>query len=154
MTGKKLIVRAALAVLFSAAAAATAAAETLPPVNVDRHGAAVHGYDVVAYFEAGAPVKGDPAVDYEWNGATWWFSTQKNLALFRGKPEKYAPRYGGYCAWAVSRGYTADIDPDVWTIHGDRLYLNYNSKFQKKWSKDIPGNISRGDANWPGVLEK
>jgi YHS domain-containing protein len=131
-----------------------ALAGSLQPVNADRHGAAVHGYDVVGYFDAGEPVPGNPGIDYVWNGATWWFSTQKNLALFRGNPEKYAPRYGGYCAFAVSRGYTADIDPEAWTVHEGDLYLNYNKKYRKRWLRDIPGNIKKADANWPGVLEK
>jgi YHS domain-containing protein len=125
-----------------------------PPVNVDKYGAAVKGFDVVAYFDAGEPVRGLPEIDYEWNGAVWHFSNHKNLSLFRGDPEKYAPRYGGYCAFAVSRGYTADIDPEAWTVVDGKLYLNYNKKYRKRWAKDIPGNIKKADGNWPGVLEE
>ena len=86
--------------------------------------------------------------------ATWRFASAENRDLFIANPVQYSPQYGGFCAWAVSRGYTADIDPEAWTIHEERLYLNYNSKFRKRWSKDIPGNVKKGDANWPGVLDK
>ena len=70
---------------------------------------------------------------------------------FAAMPEKYAPQYGGYCAWAVSQGYTADIDPAAWRIVDDKLYLNYSKGVQATWSEDIPGNISKGDKNWPGI---
>jgi YHS domain-containing protein len=73
-----------------------AGANALPPVNVDARGAAVKGYDVVAYFTVGEPVAGSSEISFDWNGAGWWFSKQKHLELFRGDPEKYAPRYGGY----------------------------------------------------------
>lgn len=141
-----------LPLLFLGLRSAGVAAQE-PPVNVDKYGSAVKGYDVVAYFNDGEPVKGLADIDYEWNGAVWHFSNHKNLSLFRGDPEKYAPRYGGYCAFAVSRGYTADIDPEAWTVVDDKLYLNYNAKYRKRWGRDIPGNIRKADANWPGVLE-
>jgi hypothetical protein len=154
MGTERIIAAAALACLLLLPAPAPSAAEGLPPVNVDRYGAAVKGYDVVAYFDAGEPVRGLPEIDYEWNGAVWHFSNHKNLSLFRGDPEKYAPRYGGYCAFAVSRGYTADSDPEVWTVADGRLYLNYNRKYRKRWVKDIPGNIKKADGHWPGLLEE
>ena len=66
---------------------------------------------------------------------------------------KYAPQYGGYCAWAVSRGYTAGIDPDAWKIVNGRLYLNYSLKVQKQWAEDIPGNIAKAEENWPKILK-
>jgi hypothetical protein len=75
------------------------------------------------------------------------------LAKFKADPEKYAPKYGGYCAWAVAQGYTAEIDPEAWKIVGGKLYLNYSKDVQKKWEQDIPGNIEKADQNWPGVLD-
>ena len=68
-------------------------------------------------------------------------------------PEKYAPQYGGYCAWAVSQGYTASSDPTAWKIVNGKLYLNYSVGVQRKWSEDIPGNIAKADSNWPNVLK-
>jgi YHS domain-containing protein len=115
---------------------------------------AVSGYDPVAYFTDGKPVEGSSDYEYEWKGATWRFASAANLAAFKMDPEKYAPQYGGYCAWAVSQGYTASADPDVWRIVDGKLYLNYSKDIQQKWEKDIPGNISKADTNWPKVLDK
>jgi hypothetical protein len=117
-------------------------------------GVAVGGYDPVAYFTQGKPVKGSNDVTAEHEGATWRFATAENRAAFRADPAHYAPQYGGYCAWAVSQGYTAKGDPQAWTIHGGKLYLNYDKAVRATWEKDIPGNVRKGDANWPGVLAK
>ena len=76
----------------------------------------------------------------------------RNGDAFVADPQKYAPQFGGYCAWAVSQGYTAGIDPKAWTIHGGRLYLNYSKGVRAQWSEDIPGNIAKGERNWPKVL--
>ncbi|MEL7173254.1 MAG: YHS domain-containing (seleno)protein, partial [Pseudomonadota bacterium] len=86
-------------------------------------------------------------------GATWRFSSAENRDLFVENPEKYAPQYGGYCAWAVAQGYTAATDPEAWAIVDDKLYLNYNKSVQAKWEKDVPGHIASADGNWPTVLE-
>jgi YHS domain-containing protein len=115
---------------------------------------AVGGYDVVAYFEAGEPVEGSRAFSHAWQGATWRFANQANLEKFKADPGAYAPQYGGYCAWAVSQGYTASADPQAWRIVDGKLYLNYNKEVQKTWEGDIPGNIGKADLNWPAVLEK
>ncbi len=115
---------------------------------------AIKGYDPVAYFKAKAPTKGDSAHAFEWKGAEWRFASAENRDLFAADPEKWAPQYGGYCAWAVSQGYTAGIDPDAWTVVGDKLYLNYSKKIQSRWEKDRNANIEKADANWPAVLDK
>lgn len=117
-------------------------------------GFAIKGYDTVAYFTAGKPVKGDKRFSHSYKGATWLFSTQENLDAFKANPEKYAPQYGGYCAYAVSKGSTAKIEPDSWKVVDGKLYLNYNKSIQKKWEKDIAGYIKKADANWPNVLDK
>ena len=113
---------------------------------------AIRGYDAVAYHMEEKPVKGSEAFSTEWNGATWLFTSEKNRDLFAANPERWAPKYGGYCAWAVANNYTASIDPQAWSIVNDSLYLNFSKRVRKRWNKDIPGNIQRGDANWPGVL--
>ena len=63
----------------------------------------------------------------------------------------YAPQYGGYCAWAVSQGYTAKIDPAAWRIVDGKLYLNYSKSVQRQWTEEIAVNIAEGDRNWPGI---
>ena len=117
-------------------------------------GTAVGGYDPVAYFTDGKPVAGRADITHQWKGATWRFSSEKNRETFKANPEKYAPQYGGYCAWAVSQGYTAKGDPNYWKIVDGKLYLNYDAGVQKNWEKNIPGHIASANKNWPKVLEK
>ena len=124
----------------------------LDPVYSNLFGKAIKGYDPVAYFTEGKPVKGDGDYSLKWNGATWNFSSAENLRAFTDNPEQYAPQYGGYCAWAVSQGYTAKIDPDAWTVHDGKLYLNYSTGVRSQWLQDVPGNVAKGDKNWPGLL--
>ena len=115
---------------------------------------AVSGYDTVAYFTEQKPVKGESRFTFAWAGAEWRFSSAENRDKFVAVPERYAPQYGGYCAWAVANGYTAKGDPLNWKIVGGKLYLNYNAETQSKWVKDVPGFIRKGDGNWPTVLGK
>jgi len=114
----------------------------------------VGGYDPVAYFKEGKPVVGNNSDIWTWKGATWRFASAENREAFRQKPEAFAPAYGGYCAWAVSQGYTAKGDPKYWKIVEGKLYLNYDGNVQKNWERDIPGHISKADGNWPKVLDK
>ena len=113
---------------------------------------AIRGYDPVAYFKVQKAIEGRSAFAYEWNGATWLFSSAENREAFVKAPEKYAPQYGGYCAWAVSQGYTASIDPQAWYVHDGKLYLNYSKSVQQQWFGDIAGNVRKGDVNWPRLL--
>ncbi len=113
---------------------------------------AASGYDVVAYFTDSRPVEGSKSFTAEYDGAEWRFSSAQNRDLFVANPVRYAPQYGGYCAWAVSQGYTASTVPEAWRIVDGKLYLNYSTGVQAKWEKDIPGHIAKADTNWPNVL--
>ncbi|MEM8788722.1 MAG: YHS domain-containing (seleno)protein [Pseudomonadota bacterium] len=115
-------------------------------------GIAIDGSDPVAYFNQGAPVAGDADITQDWNGVRWRFATTANRDAFAADPAAYAPQYGGYCAWAVAQGYTASTVPEAWKIVDGKLYLNYSRRIQRRWERDIPGNIAAGDANWPRVL--
>ncbi|MEM8935077.1 MAG: YHS domain-containing (seleno)protein [Pseudomonadota bacterium] len=140
-----------IALLF---VSATTALAGKPEVFTPRFSSlAVSGYDAVAYFEQGEAVKGSNAFSYDYNGATWRFSSAENLDAFQSDPEAYAPQYGGYCAWAVSQNYTASADPKSWAIHNGKLYLNYNDDVQADWMEDPDGFIALADANWPSVLD-
>ena len=133
--------------------AATAQLAALEPINKTLlGGVAVDGYDPVAYFTEGRPVEGRSEFSYRWRGATWRFASAANRDLFAAAPGKYAPQYGGYCAWAVAQGYAADADPEAWKIVEGKLYLNYNQKVMAQWREDVPGNISKADANWPRLV--
>ena len=110
---------------------------------------ALQGYDAVAYFTQQTPTPGDPAFSYTWNGAQWQFTSEDHLNTFKHDPMRYAPQFGGYCAYAVSIGKTADGDPKQWAIVDDKLYLNNNALAMTLWNRDRPGNIRAGDVNWP-----
>jgi YHS domain-containing protein len=146
--------RVGLLALLTAVVAAAAAvpALALDPVNQDRKGLALHGYDPVAYFTDGKPVAGTSEHTFEWKGATWRFASAEHRERFAADPERYAPQYGGYCAKAVSENQTADVDPEAWKIVDGKLYLNYSPKVQALWEQDIPGRIARADANWPRLV--
>jgi len=118
----------------------------------DANGWAIRGTDPVAYFTLGKPQQGRAKFEYVWNHVTWRFANAENRDQFAASPEQYAPQYGGFCAWAVSQGYTAPIDPQAWRIVDGKLYLNYSPGVQRRWERDIPGNIAKADANWPDVL--
>jgi len=150
---RSVIHKGLVAVALLLAALSPAAAFAKDPVYTGRFSSvAVNGYDPVAYFTVGQPIKGSKEFTIEYNGAQWRFSSAENLAAFEAAPEKYAPQYGGYCAWAVSQNYTASGNPKNWSIVEDKLYLNYNDEIQKRWEKDIPGFIAKANENWPGVL--
>ena len=114
---------------------------------------ALSGYDPVAYFTAAKPVKGNAKFSTEYKGAKWLFSSPENRDAFVAAPAQYAPQYGGYCAWAVSQGYTASGDPLFWKVVNNKLYLNYDADVQKKWEVSIPEFIQKADSHWPKVLE-
>ncbi|WP_370088228.1 YHS domain-containing (seleno)protein [Ekhidna sp.] len=115
---------------------------------------AIKGYDPVAYFTKGEPTKGDQSFMFEWNKANWYFSTQENLEAFKSDPEKYAPQFGGYCAYAVGNGYTYESDPKAWKIVDGKLYLNYRRGIQKKWEADQANFIKKAEENWPELIEE
>lgn len=134
--------------------AAAGVALSKEPVNRSALGGiAIKGADPVAYFTQGKPVKGSRKFQVEWKGATWRFASARHRDLFESDPEKYAPQYGGYCAWAVSQGYTAGIDPEAWKIVDGKLYLNYSLEVQSDWEKDIPGFIRLADKNFPELVD-
>jgi YHS domain-containing protein len=116
-------------------------------------GVAVGGYDPVAYFTEHKPVQGKTDITYSWKGVMWRFASAQNRDAFKAAPEKYAPQYGGYCAYAVAKGGTAKGDPMAWHIVDGKLYLNVNASVQKIWEKDIPGYIKAAEKNWPDVLK-
>jgi YHS domain-containing protein len=113
---------------------------------------AIKGYDTVAYFKAGKALKGNESFTFQWHGMTWYFLTKENRDLFTASPEKYAPRYDGYCAWAMTEARKAITDPEVWKIVDGKLYLNCSREAYEKWSRDIPGNIKKADTNWLKIL--
>jgi hypothetical protein len=140
----------ALFVVFCLIAAPAAFAQT---VNAE-DGVAVRGTDVVAYFREGRAVPGRPEFAHTWNGVAWRFSTAANRDAFVADPARFAPQYGGFCAWAVAQGYRAPIDPDAWRVVDGKLYLNYSRTIQLRWDLMRASNISKADENWPGLRDR
>lgn len=149
LTRRKLLTATAVFPVATLIGSAVLAAE--PPVfAVD--GIAIRGTDPVAYFDGNGPVEGSADHAFEWNGATWHFATEENKAKFMADPEAFAPQFGGYCAYAASLGYTAPTIPEAWTIYEGQLFLNANLRARELWLQDVPGNVAKGRANWPGLL--
>ncbi|MDX1642734.1 MAG: YHS domain-containing (seleno)protein [Thermoanaerobaculia bacterium] len=112
---------------------------------------AMHGYDPVAYFVDGAPRRGSAEHSLLWNGAVYRFVTRQNLDRFAVEPERYAPQYGGFCAYGVSVGKKFDGDPHVFAIVDGKLYLNLNPSIQTIWEEDVAGNIAKAEHQWPAI---
>lgn len=152
MTSCRLRRRLALGgLLATALLPAAASAQPAPRRVFAEGGVAIRGYDPVAYFTEHRPVRGNAAFHHAWHGATWRFASAAHRDLFAAHPERYAPAYGGFCAWAVSEGSTASIDPEAWRIVDGRLFLNYSRSIQRRWEADMPARISRADTNWPAI---
>lgn len=116
------------------------------------NGVALGGTDVVAYFTDGKPTPGVAEFVARWNGAQWHFASAAHRDQFIAAPERYAPQFGGYCAYAVSHEYTAKTDPAAWSIVDGKLFLNFDLDTQKEWLADRDRFIADGHRNWPGVL--
>jgi len=132
---------------------ASAPAFAAKPEIFATNGIAINGTDPVAYFTEGDYAYGDEAISAEWNGATWLFTSEEHRDLFLADPEKYAPQYGGYCAFALAHNAIATTVPEAWTIHNGKLYLNYSTGVRSQWQTDKDGFIEKADGFWPGVLE-
>lgn len=114
---------------------------------------AINGYDAVSYFTEMKPVVGNTKYAAKWKDATWYFATKENLEAFKANPDKYAPQFGGYCAYGTSQGYKAPTDPEAWTIVDEKLYLNYNKEVKKKWNKNQKELIAQANAEWPKIKD-
>lgn len=109
---------------------------------------AINGYDPVSYFVEVKPEKGKEAFSYMWNDATWYFSSEQNMNLFKNQPEKFAPQFGGYCTFAVSKGFTANTDPDAYKIIDNKLYLFADQNFLKQWLEGGKISLKESNENW------
>ncbi|HXG44577.1 MAG TPA: YHS domain-containing (seleno)protein [Gemmatimonadales bacterium] len=141
----------------AALALATGAAEAQSEnvlINTDRQGLAIQGYDPVAFFTEGKPVKGTPEFQLHHGGGIYHFASEAHREAFRQDPAKYEPQFGGFCAWAVSRGYTASVEVATGQVVDGRLIFNYSRAVQRRFNEDPRGNLAKADRNWPGLVEK
>ena len=112
---------------------------------------AIQGYDPVAFFKEHKPVMGQKEFTHTWNDATWYFSSKDNMETFKADPIRYAPQFGGWCAYGTASGHKSPTQPETWTIVNDKLYFNYNPSVQKLWNKNQKGLIEQANKNWPMV---
>jgi YHS domain-containing protein len=148
MKMRKTVVSSMFAILL--AFTATSALAT----DVTQSTPGISGYDPVAYFTDGKPMKGSGYHVAEYKGVTYAFASKEHKAMFEGNPEKYLPAYGGYCAYGAAVGKKFVADPEVWKVVDGTLYLNLDKGIQSKWNKDIPGYIKKADTNWKDIKNK
>ena len=153
-TRRTFLLGAAALPFLGGGAYALLAPRRLAPARVfTEDGLAIRGTDPVAYFFDRMPVRGDAAVTHDWAGATWAFATLENRDRFAADPTRYAPAYGGFCAWAVAaKGELYSTQPRNWAIVDDRLFLNFNDAVQETWNEDPAGFIAEGDRRWPEIV--
>ncbi len=125
---------------------------TQTPVFYAQEGLAIRGYDAVAYFRAGRPERGRDDYAIIWKGAVWRFASAENLRRFEANPRAYAPQFGGYCAYSVSKGHVSTGDPAAWEIVEGRLYLTNSPNVHRLWARDKAHNIALAREHWPAVL--
>ena len=161
LTRRSALALAPAALALAALASPLVARAAEPAINTlknsffgGRTDTAINGYDTVAYFTVGKPVKGLDTLVHDWMGAKWKFSTQANLDLFKANPDKYAPQYGGYCAYGVTQDHLVKVEPDQFTVRDGKLYLNYDADVQRTWLKDPAGYIKAADAKFASLLKK
>jgi YHS domain-containing protein len=119
-------------------------------VNVDSKGVILNGYDVVAFFKQRKPVKGNPGIESTYQGATYLFASTADKADFDKDPAKYAPQYGGFCAYGVANGILSAIEgnPDAFAVYKGKLYLCGNQAALRGFRSNIDSNIEKADTNW------
>nr|WP_297348045.1 YHS domain-containing (seleno)protein [uncultured Glaciecola sp.] len=157
ISGSKLLTAAALVMAFTVSSCGlipSQAESSINAINVDESRLAIKGYDPVAYFTEAKPVLGSSQFTAEHFGATYHFSSAQHQSLFQGNPNKYAPQYGGYCAFGVSKEYKFDIDPEAWAVVDDKLYLNLNKKVQARWLPNQDELIVDADTIWTQIVDK
>jgi YHS domain-containing protein len=123
-------------------------------IDADANGVALQGHDPVAYFTEGKPVAGQADYAVEHNGASYRFASAENRDLFVSDPDKYAPQYGGYCAFGTTFNMKVPGDPTAFKVVDDKLYINSNPDILSRWSQDIPGNIGKANSAWPEIVDK
>lgn len=147
------LIRSSFAAVLLLTGFAVSALASGPDVNATTTGLAIRGFDPVSYFTAGAPQAGEVNVTADYNGATYRFASEANRDAFKADPAKYAPAYGGFCAFGTAMGFKFDGDPNVWKIVDNKLYLNLSKDIQKRWNEDVPGFIKTANTNWTTIKD-
>jgi len=122
-----------------------------------KEGLAIQGYDPVAYFTQNKAIEGKKTISQQYNGATYYFSSEANKTTFTKDPAKYEPAYGGYCAYAMAFGDKVKIDPETFKVKEGRLFLFYNFRFNNTltdWNKDEANLYKKAEEEWKKLNSK
>ena len=141
------------ACLFAFVIVAQAVAGDTMPVNAGSDKVAINGYDTVAYFTEARPTRGVAEFAQTWQGAKWWFANVEHRDRFAADPERYAPRFGGFCAMGMSLGMQVKADPEAWAIVDDKLYLNYDRPTLAAFKEDTTGHLAKAEAFWEKTIQ-
>ena len=140
-------------ILFVALMSLPTFAQTVKHINV-KNNIAIQGYDPVAYFESNKAIEGKKEITAKFNEVTYQFASENNKDLFLKNPSHYEPQFGGFCAYGLSEGYEAPIEPEAFTIVDNKLFLNYNLKVKEMWSKEQAARIKKAMVNWEDIRKK
>ena len=138
---------------FAAFAVMTPQTELHATWNKSDQDVAISGYDTVAYFTDGRPVKGDAAISYAWRDAKWQFASESHRDMFAADPDQYVPEFGGFCAAAMTYGAVAKANPERWAIVDGKLYLNYDEYAYQVFHENLAENIAKADVKWAEKVE-
>lgn len=120
-------------------------------VETDENSVILAGHDAVSYFTESKAVEGSAAISAVHNGAIYHFSSTANRDVFNTNPEKYAPQFGGFCAYGASLGKKFDIDGKAFEVVDDKLYVNKNLIVYETWSENKAENITSAVKQWPNI---
>ena len=142
-----------LCLLFSAISQDVAAQAS---ISTNKDKIALGGYDVVAYFDQYAAVRGSKTHAVKLDEVTYFFQSAEHADTFRKKPEAYLPAYGGYCAFAMAmKGAKVPADPQTFKIRDGKLYLFFNDYYEGSpfntivpWNGDESKLVSKANSNW------
>jgi YHS domain-containing protein len=121
--------------------------------NLDSSGLILKGYDPVAYFVQKKAVKGSPKYQTTYQGATYYFSSAADLAIFKKNSLKYVPQYGGFCANGMANRKASDIDPSVFFVLKGKLYVCASPEAEKEFQSNLQQNARKADQNWDDEYE-
>lgn len=123
-------------------------------LNLDKNGVGIQGYDPVAFFKQGKPVKGSAEFHSSYKGATYYFASAEDKAAFDGNPAKYEPQFGGFCAYGVSQGHLAPVKIEATQVVNGRLLMQYDIDVKNEFNKDQAGNLAKADKNWSSLSKE
>lgn len=123
-------------------------------LNIDQAGLALEGYDPTSYFLDHKPLKGNPALSRQFQGATYYFVDADHKNAFEKEPTKYLPKFGGFCGYAAAINKVSPVNPELWQLVDGHLVLQHTPEAYRLFNQDVAGNYARAEKNWPGLSHR